>query len=48
MVALVGSSTVCPLLIWLSPLHKLDEIPSLSSFQLPSGRGTVFSCPVGL
>ena len=48
MVALVGSSTVCPLLIWLLPLHKLDEIPSLSSFQFPSGRGTVFSCPVGL
>ena len=47
-VALTGASTASPLRMRLSPRHRLDEVPSLSSFQRPPGSQMCCSCSVGL
>ena len=48
MVALTGASTAWPCTTRLLPRHRLDEVPSLSSFQFPLGSQTRCSSSVGL
>ena len=47
-VALRGRRTVWPVQMRLLPRHRLEEMPSLSSFQLPPGRVTTCAVSVGL
>ena len=48
MVALTGASTAWPCTTRLLPRHRLEEMPSLSSFHCPAGSETVQAVSVGL
>ena len=48
MVALYGARAVLFAKTRLWPRHRLEEVPSLSSFHCPAGRGTVQAVSVGL
>ena len=47
-VALYGARVALPVKTRLWPRHRLEEVPSLSSFHCPAGRGTVQAVSVGL
>ena len=47
-VALYGARGASPVKIRLGPRHRLEEVPSLSSFHCPAGRETVQVVSVGL
>ena len=47
-VALYGARVVLFAKMRLGPRHRLEEVPSLSSFHCPAGRGTVQAVSVGL
>ena len=47
-VALYGARGALPVKIRLGPRHRLEEVPSLSSFHCPAGRETVRVVSVGL
>ena len=48
MVALYGARVVLFAKTRLGPRHRLEEVPSLSSFHCPAGRETVQVVSVGL
>ena len=48
MVALYGARGALPVKTRLAPRHRLEEVPSLSSFHCPAGRETVQVVSVGL
>ncbi len=48
MVALYGARVVLFAKMRLGPRHRLEEVPLLSSFHCPAGRGTVQAVSVGL
>lgn len=48
MVALYGARVVLFAKMRLAPRHRLEEVPSLSSFHCPAGRETVQVVSVGL
>ena len=48
MVALYGARVVLFVKMRLAPRHRLEEVPSLSSFHCPAGRETVWVVSVGL
>ena len=47
-VALYGARGALPVKMRLCPRHRLEEVPSLSSFHCPAGRETVQVVSVGL
>ena len=47
-VALYGARGALPVKTRLGPRHRLEEVPSLSSFHCPAGRETVRVVSVGL
>ena len=47
-VALYGARVVLFVKTRLAPRHRLDDVPSLSSFHCPAGRETVQVVSVGL
>ena len=47
-VALYGARGALPVKMRLGPRHRLEEVPSLSSFHCPAGRETVQAVSVGL
>ena len=47
-VALYGARVTLPVKTRLWPRHRLEEVPSLSSFHCPAGRETVRVVSVGL
>ena len=47
-VALYGARGALPVKMRLWPRHRLEEVPSLSSFHCPAGRETVQVVSVGL
>ena len=47
-VALYGARAASLVKMRLGPRHRLEEVPSLSSFHCPAGRETVQAVSVGL
>ena len=47
-VVLYGARAALPVKMRLWPRHRLEEVPSLSSFHCPAGRETVQAVSVGL